>query len=115
MRTTPDGPFWVQYESNLGWSGVGELFVRNGVFWGCDEGYRYKGYLERVGGCYFGKAVITQVDRNAVSIFGPVERFEIEVSGRNEKGRLLFSGRVLGAEHLRLRFVLSRRAMFAAE
>jgi len=100
--TTTNGPFWVNFESNVGFSGSGALYFRNGVFWGGDDGYRYKGYLERHGGCYFGKAAITRVFPEAVSIFGPVERFELALSGRVENGALHFSGCVLGAEHLRL-------------
>ncbi|NHB77983.1 GrlR family regulatory protein [Rhodobacter calidifons] len=113
--TTVEGLYWVQFESNLGLVGVGEIHVHDGVFRGKDDGYTYRGYLVRRGGCYFGKAVIIRTTPDALSIFGPVERFELELSGRFEGGELRFSGHVVGAEHLRLRFVLMRQVSFAAE
>ena len=113
--TNVKGPFWVIFESNLGLAGVGELYFRDGVFWGSDDGYRYRGFLEKSGGCYFGRAVVTRINSEAVSIFGTVERFELVLSGRFENGDLQFSGCVLGAEHLRLRFRVERQVRHAAE
>jgi hypothetical protein len=51
----------------------------------------------------------------AVSLFGRVERFELEVSGFASPKDLRFSGWVRGAEHLRVRFELFCAMRLAAE
>ena len=100
------GDYFVRFESNLGTNGLGTVTVRNGLITGGDGGYRYRGFVVTKGGCHYGRIAIERLDPLAVSLFGAVERFDIEISGKAERDMFAFSGCVSGAEHLRVRIVL---------
>lgn len=100
--------YHVTFESNFGAIGSGALVVTNGRLTGCDEGYSYRGFVKVVGGCVRGAIVATRTDPKAVSIFGSVDQFILEIAGNCAGGAWTYSGQVLGAEQMRVRFDLKR-------
>lgn len=110
-----DGTYLVHFESNYQVAGSGLIQVRGSTFSGGDGGYRYRGVLRRHGGILSGIADVHRVDPNAVSIFGAIGFFKMQITGRATGGQYHFSGCVLGLEHLRLRFRLISATAFAAE
>ncbi len=82
---------------------------------GGDGGYLYRGFVTGFGGVYRGRVAVIRVDPNAISLFGSVERFDLEISGLAMGSKIAFSGFVRGAEHLRVRFSLRLAAAMAAE
>ncbi|MGC9447172.1 GrlR family regulatory protein [Cereibacter sphaeroides] len=107
--------YFVAYESNQGTEGYGTLCVNGASLTGGDGGYRYRGYVKSCGGIFRGRVAVTRVDPGAESIFGPVSRFELVISGRADGKCLFFSGFVLGWPSLRVRFRLIPAARIAAE
>lgn len=110
-----DGTYLVHFESNLGLFGSGILQIRGSSFTGSDGGYRYRGYLRRQGGILRGVADVRRVDTQASSIFGSVDFFKMEISGRAIGGEYHFAGWVLGFENLRVRLRLISATALAAE
>lgn len=100
--------YLVNFESNLGGTGTGALVVTNGRLTGRDNGYVYRGYIKQVGGRVNGALIVTRSDPRAVSIFGSVDQFVMEIAGYCASGEWTYSGQVIGAEHLRVRFDLKR-------
>lgn len=115
MARLQDGGYAVYFESNLETSGFGTIVVRGAKVQGGDGGFIYRGYVAPKGGLFFGRIAVIRVDPSAVSVFGPVDRFQLEVSGRPDKGGWRFTGAVEGAEHLRVRFRLVSLQRLAAE
>lgn len=103
------------FESNLGRSGAGVVHIHGEWLSGEDGAYRYRGRVSSVGGLAKGRIVVTRKAASGTSVFGPVERFVLVISGSSVTGQWEYSGHVLGAEHLRLRFRLKRFAQLAAE
>ena len=110
-----DGTYLVHFESNVGFTGSGIIQVRGASFSGGVGGYRYRGVMRRDGGILRGIADVHRVDPDAVSIFGPVDFFKMEITGRAVGGEYHFSGWVLGFQTLRLRFRLISATSLAAE
>lgn len=110
-----DGTYLVHFESNVGFTGSGIIQVRGASFSGGDGGYRYRGIMRREGGILRGMADVHRVSPDAVSIFGPVDFFKMEITGRAVGGEYHFSGWVLGFQTLRLRFRLISATSLAAE
>ena len=100
--------YLVNFESNLGATGTGALVVTNGRLTGRDNGYSYRGFIKDVGGLVRGALIITRVDDRAVSVFGSVDQFIMEIAGNCVSGQWTYSGQVVGAEHLKVRFDLKR-------
>lgn len=98
--------YHVTFESNHGASGTGSLVVTNGRISGCDSGYSYRGYVKVVGGCMRGKLIVTRTDPAATSIFGSIDQFVLLVAGNTASGKWTYSGQVLGAEQMKVRFDL---------
>ncbi len=107
--------YGVHFQSNLGSIGYGILTVSNGRLTGYDEGFRYRGFVTVYGGRLSGRIAVDRVDPEAVSIFGVVEHFEIMIAGNAVTGQWHYSGQVVGAEHLRVRFRLIELSAMAAE
>jgi hypothetical protein len=114
MNTMRGAIYEVLFESNLGASGKGLLSIRGGRLFGFDEGFMYRGYVKAVGGFVEGRVAIDRKDPNAVSIFGAVDRFELVIRGHGKSGTWHYSGHVVGAEQLRVRFVLALLTSMAA-
>jgi hypothetical protein len=114
MNTMRGAIYEVLFESNLGASGKGILSVRGGRLFGFDEGFTYRGYVKAVGGFVEGRVAIERRDPKAISIFGAVDRFELLIRGHGKSGTWQYSGHVVGAERLRVRFGLSLLTSMAA-
>jgi hypothetical protein len=109
------GPYWVEFNSNIGTSGVGTIQLDRSRIWGGDGGYIYRGHMDCRGGLYFGRVAVIRVDPEARSIFGPVERFELKISGRADGNGFTFSGCVIGFETMRVRLRMRTATRLAAE
>lgn len=110
-----NGDYYVYFESNLGTSGYGTVFLRNGKITGGDGSFRYVGFVVTAGGCYRGRIAVECMVPGALSLFGKVDRFELDFSGIAERDRFALSGQVRGAEHLRIRVKLIPAMRIAAE
>lgn len=108
MNTKVEGWHLVSFESNLGMNGSGLVHVAGEWLSGEDATYRYRGRVSTKGGLAKGRVVVTRKSPNGISIFGKVEQFVLVITGNCATGKWFYSGHVLGAEHLRLRFTLAR-------
>lgn len=115
MSRLLNGVCWVRFESNVGTFGIGSLSLRNGWLTGGDGEFRYRGFVVALGGCHRGQIAVERIHPTAVSLFGPVERFELVISGMASRNQFEFSGKVKGAEHLRLRIHIIPAMRMAAE
>lgn len=115
MSILRSGAYWLEFQSNLNTKGIGTLIVSGPKLAGGDGGYIYRGFVTGFGGIYRGRVAVIRVDRDAVSLFGSVDRFELEISGLAIGSKIAFSGFVRGAEHLRVRFSLTLATALAAE
>ncbi len=110
-----NGSYWLEFESNLGGKGIGILHIAGHRMWGGDGGYKYRGIVGSRGGVIVGKVLVDRVEPLSESIFGKIDHFEVEFSGKADRGFYTFSGWVLGAPTMRVRFTLRRVTALAAE
>lgn len=76
-----DGIYHVTFSSSLGAAGEGLAVVKNGTVNGGDAGYLYQGGLSQNGEQVSGTLQISRWNRNMVSVFGPLDRFALQLSG----------------------------------
>ena len=76
-----NGIFHVTFKSSMGHGGEGLAVVKDGAVNGGDTGYLYQGSLSEADSQISGTLQISRWNRASVSIFGPLERFALELTG----------------------------------
>lgn len=77
-----DGIYHVTFSSSMGAGGEGLAVVKNGAVNGGDVGYLYQGNLAATGDQVSGKLQVSRWNQNHVSVFGPLQRFDLALTGR---------------------------------
>lgn len=76
-----DAIYHVVFSSSLGGGGEGLAVIKSGAVNGGDSGYLYQGTLNVSGDKVSGTLQIRRWNRTAVSVFGPLDQFELQLSG----------------------------------
>ena len=88
-----DGLYVVDFRS-AGDEGAGTVVVRDGSVNGGDFGYVYQGRLNEDGQQLTSSLVVLKFNPRAQSIFGPADRYELELSGSTNGDEFELSGNV---------------------
>lgn len=81
-----DGIYHVHFSSSIGGSGEGLVVIKQGSVNGGDAGYLYIGQLGADGEALSGCLNIKRWNPGHVSVFGPLEKFDLQLSGKNSAG-----------------------------
>jgi hypothetical protein len=76
-----DGIYKVAFTSNIGASGIGLAVIDSGMINGGDFGYLYQGQIAAHGSDLTANLNISQYNREAQSVFGPLGDFGLELTG----------------------------------
>src|SRR5882757_9377553 len=79
-----DGIYHVRFSSNVGSTGEGLAVVRAGTVNGGDGGYVYVGHLESSDESLTGHLHVKRWNPGHVSVFGPLDHFDLALNGRSE-------------------------------
>jgi nucleoside-triphosphatase THEP1 len=104
-----EGLWTVEFRSSMARLGFGTIiFDRNRVVGG-DDGYYYIGTYEVDGDTIKGVAKIKKYNAAAVSIFGPLEIFDVEISGPVNDTMMTLTGSVVKHPEMRLSVICTKR------
>lgn len=88
-----DAIYHVVFSSSVGAGGEGLAVIKNGSVNGGDNGYLYQGALNLSGDKVSGTLQISRWNRTAVSVFGPLDQFKLQLSGAvNDNGFTVSGG-----------------------
>ena len=77
----PNGIYHVRFFSSIGAAGEGLVVLKDGTANGGDQGYLYTGTLQENGSDIAGRLLIKRWNPGHVSVFGPLDSFELELRG----------------------------------
>lgn len=81
-----DGIYHVRFSSSVGSAGEGLVVIKQTSVNGGDVGYLYIGQLTDNGGTLSGHLNIKQWNPGQVSVFGPLNNFQLQLSGQAVAG-----------------------------
>jgi len=81
-----DGIYHVRFSSSVGSSGEGLIVFKQGTVNGGDAGYLYIGQLGVNGETLSGQLNIKRWNPAHVSVFGPLDNFDLQLSGKENSG-----------------------------
>jgi hypothetical protein len=91
-----DGTYRVHFSTPHGAVGGGLVKVDQGVIHGADAGFMYSGTAKENGGQVSGMVRVEQHYPGQRSVFGSVQRYEVEFSGISTEGSFHLYGTVVG-------------------
>ncbi len=98
-----EGLFAVQFTANMGNFGRGiVVFTPDGKVYGGDADYFYKGVLQQNGDEVSGQISVANHSGTPSSVFGPVNSFNLRVSGRATGSQFVLTGEVVEMPGMRL-------------
>lgn len=86
-----DGIYHVRFSSSVGRTGEGLVVMKQGSANGGDTGYLYTGQFNVNGDALSGRLHIKRWNPGQVSVFGPLEKFDLSLSGKMDTGGKNFS------------------------
>jgi hypothetical protein len=106
-QTLQDGIYKIAFSAPDGQNGVGIIVISGGTVNGGDPAYTYQGQVESEDGKL--KAVIDVVRHNPkeVSIFGPLDNFQLQLNGTLQKDGKAFKASGAAASKPELHLSLS--------
>jgi T3SS negative regulator,GrlR len=87
-----DGIYHVSFATSPAVSGEGLVVVKQGTVNGGDAGYLYIGSLLDTGGAVAGQLKISRWKVGHVSVFGPLDNFELQLNGQITQGGFTVKG-----------------------
>ena len=78
----PIGIYHVRFSSSIGGVGEGLVVIKDGAVNGGDAGYLYTGSLTENAGNLSGRLTIKRWNPGHVSVFGPLDSFELQLHGQ---------------------------------
>lgn len=76
-----NGIYSVSFQTPTGAAGAGLVVVLDGAVHGGDAGFVYRGRFEIGAGQLRGKLAVTRWSAAVESVFGPINHFDLQVSG----------------------------------
>ena len=100
----------VEFVSTLGRSGGGVVVFETGRVFGGDGQYYYLGNYKVEGEIASGEAEITHYSGQPLSVFGPMEKFRIKVSGKLQAPIMELTGYLVDNPSIKIVMRLTKRA-----
>lgn len=89
-----EGLWTVEFTSNTGGAGTGAVTLEKGRMTGGDAGYYYIGSYNIDGDRISGEIKIQRYNPGHVSVFGPLERGDLKISGTVQEHLITASGKL---------------------
>jgi hypothetical protein len=104
IRQTPDGIYYVEFQSSLSAVGYGLAVLSNGSINGGDFGYIYQGRMNNTGNNISTRIQVSRYNSNAQSVFGSIDNFSLDLAGsiRQNGSEFSLSGAIPGQPQLRI-------------
>lgn len=100
----------VEFLSNLGATGAGVVVFETGRVFGGDTQYYYLGDYKIEGETVSGEAEITHYGDQPYSVFGPMKKFRIKVSGKLSVPVMELKGHLVDNPSMKIVMRLTKRA-----
>ena len=104
-----EGLWTVEFRSSIGGTGYGTVVFDGSRAMGGSAGYYYYGKYEIEGDVITGSLQVRRYNDSLVSVFGPLEEFELQLSGQVNESRMVLSGRVADRPAAKIVVVCTRR------
>lgn len=102
-----NGKYIAQFSSNVGGFGNGVVEVNDGRVAGRDDQYRYDGQFNAMDDKVHASITVQRLTPSATSIFGPVDRFSLDLEGEESGTMVTLKGSVVGRPDLKIGVCLS--------
>ncbi len=110
-----EGLWTVEFRSSVGSTGYGTVVFQGKKAMGGTAGYYYFGDYDVEGDVLSGSLRVRRFNPGLVSVFGPLEAFELELSGTVSEPRMILSGRMVDRPALKIAIVFTKREDTYAE
>jgi len=107
QQTLQDGIYKITFSAPDGQHGMGLIVVSAGAVNGGDPAYTYQGRVETDGGKIKAVIDVVRYDSKEISIFGPLDHFQLQLDGALQKDGKAFSASGAAASNSELRISLS--------
>ena len=105
-----DGLWTVEFYSTLSIAGKGVVVLTNGQILGGDNSYWYSGNYIKEDNSVKGKINVTRFDPNAISIFGNLDHFSLEISVITDDNSMDGSAFIVGTPDFKMGFKGTKKA-----
>lgn len=104
QQTLQDGIYKVTFSAPDGQNGIGIIVISGGTVNGGDPAYTYQGRVDAEGDKLSAVIDVVRYNPKEVSIFGPLDQFQLQLNGTLQKDGKAFSasGSVASKPELRL-------------
>jgi hypothetical protein len=103
------GLWTVEFRSSIGSTGYGTVTFDDRKARGGTAGYYYVGNYEIEKGVMHVLLRVRRFNTGVVSVFGPLEDFEVQLSGAVAEPKMIMSGRVVDRPTLKVAIVCVKR------
>jgi len=107
QQTLQDGIYKVAFSAPDGQNGIGIIVISGRTVNGGDPAYTYQGRIESEGGTLKAIIDIVRHNRELESIFGPLDKFQLQLNGTLQKNGKAFSASGAVASQPKLHLTLS--------
>ncbi len=104
-----EGLWTVEFRSSIGNTGYGTVIFEGGKAMGGTAGYYYFGDYKVEGNTLTASLRVHRFNAGQLSVFGPLEAFELELSGTVSEPQMIMSGRMVGQAALKIAIVCTKR------
>jgi len=87
-----EGIYHVNFSTSVGGEGWGIVVIKQGAVKGGDSGYLYIGNMAEQGDKLAGQLQISRWNPGHVSVFGPLEKFDLHLDGENTPSGFIVQG-----------------------
>jgi hypothetical protein len=104
-----EGLWTVEFRSSIGNTGYGTVVFDGKKAMGGTAGYYYFGDYEVEGNELSASLRVRRFNAGQVSVFGPLEAFELELSGTVTEPKMIMSGRMVDQPAHKIAIVCTKR------
>jgi hypothetical protein len=104
-----EGLWTVEFRSSIGNTGYGTVVFAGGKAMGGTAGYYYFGDYKVEADTLTASLRVRRFNSGQVSVFGPLETFELQLSGTVGEPRMIMSGRMVDRPDLKIAIVCTKR------
>ena len=87
-----EGIYHVHFSTSIGGEGEGIVVIKLGAINGGDAGYLYIGNMAELEGKLSGHLQISLWNPGHVSVFGPLQKFDLELNGESSQSGFIVTG-----------------------
>ena len=104
-----EGLWTAEFRSSSGLLGFGTVIFDSGRVMGGHGGYYYKGTYAIDGEIVTGKLRVQKYNPGYVSVFGPLDTFELQASGSANEALMVLTGFMVERPEMRVSIICTKR------